>query len=625
MGILKKRISDLRLITRTVKLVWNCCRSLTAASFLIMFLQGALPIVPVYIIKLIVDAVATQQPFGRILPYVIAIGGAIILNALLKSVGGYISNKQSLILVDYMQELIQDKSLELDLSFYDNPDFFDKMHRAQQEAPTLPAQIINNLMGIIRSGISTAGIAGLLIVTLPWYIVIILVITALPMVAVRIVNSKRSYAWYMKNTTAARRVDYLNWLLTGQGHARELRLLGLGKLLKERSQKGRDDLRSGRLELSAKRTRGEFITTGIQAAVTAGLIGYFAYNSIYSDGSLGDLVLFFQAIQKGQQVLGDLLQGGAVLYESTLYLQNVYDFMDLEPAIKKNESEVSAETSSQGGNRSGIIIKNVSFSYPGIDRKVLQNINIEAGSQEFIAIVGDNGAGKSTLTKLLSRFYDPSEGIVMLNGTDMRTLNEDSIRSYMAVLQQDFTDYHYSAAENIWLGDITKDKNTENIAEAARKAGIDKTLESLPQGYDTMLGRYIEDGSQLSGGQWKKLALARALFREAPIVILDEPTANLDPIAETEFIDSLPGLAEGRCLIMISHKIASVRQADRIYVMRDGRVIETGSHDELIRQNGYYAGLYHTQLRQMGKSENDKDIINAGIETLRESTKDDEW
>lgn len=605
MGILKKRIGDLRLISRTVKLVWSCCRGLTAASFLIMFLQGALPIIPVYIIKLIVDAVATQQPFGQIMPLVIAIGAAIILNALLKSVGSYISNKQSLILVDYMQELIQDKSLELDLSFYDNPDFFDKMHRAQEEAPTLPTQIINNLMGIIRSGISTAGIAGLLIVTLPWYIVVMLVITALPMVVVRILNSRRSYTWYMKNTTSARRVDYLNWLLTGQDHARELRLLGLGKLLKERARNGREDLRQGRLELSAKRTRGEFITTGIQAAVTAGLIGYFAYNSIYSDGSLGDLVLFFQAIQKGQQVLGDLLQGGAVLYESTLYLQNVYDFMDLEPAMK-NESEGSAEAEAAGAGRpaensSGIVMKNVSFSYPGTDRKVLQDVCLEAGPEEFIAIVGDNGAGKSTLTKLLSRFYDPSEGIVMLNGRDMRSIDEESIRSCMAVLQQDFTDYHYSAAENIWLGDISKDKNTDDIAKAARKAGIDKTLESLPQGYDTMLGRYIEDGSQLSGGQWKKLALARALFREAPIVILDEPTANLDPIAETEFIDSLPGLAEGRCLIMISHKIASVRQADRIYVMRDGRVIETGSHDQLIRQNGYYAGLYHTQLRQMGK------------------------
>ena len=336
---------------------------------------------------------------------------------------------------------------------------------------------------------------------------------------------------------------------------------------------------------------------GIQSVVTAGLIGYFAYNSINSAGSLGNLVLFFQAIQKGQQVLGELLHGGAALFETTLFLQNVFEFMDLSPSMKKDEK---AHVPDMG--TSGISVEKVSFSYPGTEKRVLREVTLNAGPGEFIAIVGDNGAGKSTLTKLLCRFYDPIEGTVRLNGENMRYLDESTVRSCMSVLLQDYTRYHYSAAENIWLGNVSREKDPERIAAAAGKAGIDKTLSSLAEGYETMLGRWIEDGAALSGGQWKKVALARILFRDAPIVILDEPAANLDPLAETEFIDSLPAIAEGRSLILISHKIASVRQADRIYVMRDGRVIESGSHEELIGMDGYYAGLYHTQLRQMGTS-----------------------
>ena len=250
MNILKQRLSDIRLILRAVQIVWQCCPLRTLISFIIMFFQGALPVVPVYIIKLIVDAVAGGQSFARILPLIIGIGGAIILNTLLKSVGGYVNQSLSLILRDYMQERIQEKSRDLDLSFYDNPQFFDKMYRAQQQAPGLPSQVIGNLMDILRSGISTAGIAGLLIVTLPWYLVLILVAASIPSVIVRIFYSKRFYSWYVEHTTAERRGYYLHGLLTGKGHAKELRLLGLGPLLMDRARDIRNTLRRERLSLS---------------------------------------------------------------------------------------------------------------------------------------------------------------------------------------------------------------------------------------------------------------------------------------------------------------------------------------------------------------------------------------
>lgn len=585
---------SLKGLTKAVGLVWKSGPLMMSGSVLVMLLQGVLPVAPVYVIKLIVDAVAAGNSFWKILPLIIVVGAAILLSSLLQSVGSYVREAQSQVLSDYMQGIIHDKSLELDLSYYENPEFFDKLHRAQQEAPYRPAQVVDNLMSIFRSGISVAGIAGLLIFTLPWYTVLALGFSVIPLALVRLKGSGRLFKWRMERTSSERNVNYLNWLITSRLNAKEIRLFTLGNFLRERSREWRNRLRRERLSLSARRSSGEFFASGLQALVVVWFMGYFAYRSITAEGSLGSLVLFFQAIQKGQQVLGELVRGISQLYETSLFLNNVFEFLGLKSSL----------TTTTGGRsflneESGIQVDRVSFSYPSTERLVLDNVSLSIRPGEIVAVVGDNGAGKTTLIKLLCRFYDPTSGTIRMNGQDLSSMEEDMLRSRMSVLFQDYSQYFYSANENIWFGDVVQEIDEDRVVAAARQAGAHGFISKLPGGYGTALGRWLEDGAELSGGQWKKVALARTLYRDAPFIVLDEPTSGLDPHSEAGFIDDLRSLAMGRSLVLVSHKIASVRQADRIYVMREGRVIEQGSHSELLELNGYYAGVYRTQLRQI--------------------------
>lgn len=595
-----KPLRNLNLV-RAVRLVRQSGPWLMVLSVAVMVLQGIVPVVPIYIVKLIVDAVTEGAPHSAVYPLVLVAGAAIVLGALLQAVSGYIREAQSQSLSDHVQSLIHAKSLELDLSFYEGPDFFDKLHRAQEEAPHRPAQVIDNLMNIFRAAVSVVGIMAVLLYALPWYTVLILALSALPPAVVRLVSSNRMFSWRMKRTPAERHVYYLNWLLTGRPHAKELRLFGLGRFLSDRSRWWRQTLRRERLGLIARRAGGEFIASGVQAAVVVGLLGYFAVQSIRSATALGNLVLFFQAVQKGQQVLAELLRGAAQLYETNLFLANAFDFLNLKPGLKPGTNPLPTVPAA-GGNGRGLELEHVSFSYPGTKRVVLSDVSMIARPGELIAILGDNGAGKSTLIKLLCRFYDPDNGVIRVNGHDLRTLEDGALSGKMAVLFQDHAQYFYSARENIQFGNLSRGNDESGMTQAAELARAHEFISRLPRGYDTVLGRWLEEGAELSGGQWKKVALARTLFRDAPFVLLDEPTAGLDPESEAQFIDGLRDLAAGRLLVLVSHKIASAVRADRIYVMREGSVIEQGSHGELLSLGGYYAGLYRTQLRQIQES-----------------------
>ena len=593
------RLNSLRELNlvRAVRLVRQSNPRLLMLSIGLIVLQGFVPVVPIYVVKLIVDAGTAGASQTVLIPLVLVAGGAILVGALLQAVSGYVREAQSQSLSDYVQGLIHAKSLELDLSFYEGSEFFDKLHRAQQEAPHRPGQVIDNLMSIFRAGISVVGIMAVLVIALPWYTVLLLSLSAIPSAAVRLVSSNRLFSWRMKRTPADRHVYYLNWLLTGRPHAKELRLFGLGQFLSDRSRFWRRTLRSERLGLIARRTGGEFAAAGFQAVVVVGLLAFFALESVRSATGLGNLVLFFQAVQKGQQVLAELLRGVAQLYETNLFLANAFDFLNLSPSLVPGDADLPPAHGS--GSYAGLELENVRFSYPGTDRLILNDVSMVARPGELIAIVGDNGAGKSTLIKLLCRFYDPDSGSVRINGRDLRALKDGALFNQMAVLFQDHAQYFYSARENIQFGNLERGNDEAGTIDAAERAGAHEFIARLPKSYDTVLGRWLEEGTELSGGQWKKVALARTLFRDAPFVLLDEPTAGLDPESEANFIDSLRDLAAGRLLIIVSHKIASAVRADRIYVMRDGSVIEHGSHGDLVNQGGYYAGLYRTQLRQI--------------------------
>jgi ATP-binding cassette subfamily B protein len=300
------------------------------------------------------------------------------------------------------------------------------------------------------------------------------------------------------------------------------------------------------------------------------------------------MVMYFQAFQRGLSSMRDLLGGMASLYEDNLFLSNLFEFLTLKPKVTEPADPSPVPRPLQ----QGIALENVSFQYPGSTRKALEDISLTIAPGEVVALVGRNGCGKTTMAKLLCRLYDPMSGTITLDGIDLKHFATARLRREISVLFQDFVHYHTSAGENIWFGNTDQPPAQENIAVAARQAGVDELISSLPQGYDTFLGKWFEDGEELSSGEWQKIALARSFFRKSQIILLDEPASSLDPRAEHEIFEKFKVLVQGKTAVFISHRLSTVKMADRIFVMDKGRIVESGSYEELLQMAGSFAHLF---------------------------------
>ena len=303
--------------------------------------------------------------------------------------------------------------------------------------------------------------------------------------------------------------------------------------------------------------------------------------------------MYFQAVQRGSGFLQNVIKNLAYLYESNLFLSNLYEFLDIEPKTV----QATHPRAMPKPLKKGIVFERVKFQYPGGARKVLEDINLTIEPGEHVALVGGNGAGKTTLVKLLCRLYDPTEGRITLDGIDLRDLNRSDWQKQTSVVFQDFVKYQFTARDNIWLGNIALPSDSSRVIAAAQQAGIHGTLSQLPRGYDTTLGRWFEGGEELSMGEWQKIALARAFLRDAQIIILDKPTSAMDARAEYELFQRFHELTKGRTSILISHRLSSVRMVDRVFVLKDGEILESGPHDELVERNGEYAKLFGLQAQ----------------------------
>jgi ATP-binding cassette subfamily B protein len=323
------------------------------------------------------------------------------------------------------------------------------------------------------------------------------------------------------------------------------------------------------------------------------LYGFLAYRALQGLMTVGDLVMFYQALQRGQGYFGQLFGGIAALYQNNLFLSNVLEFLALKPKVIDPPRPKKAAAD----NREGIVFQNVKFSYPNTERTVLGGISFQIRPGEHIALVGENGSGKTTLVKLLLRLYDPTDGAITLNGIDLRELSLQSLRQNISVIFQDYAKYHLSAKENIWFGNVDVPPDEERIISAAKKSGAHQTITRLPAGYETLLGKWFADGEELSIGEWQKIALGRAFLREADIIVLDEPTSALDAKAEYEVFNKFHQLSITRTAILISHRLSTVKMADHIYFLENGTIVESGSHDELIVHGGKYAYLFERQAQ----------------------------
>lgn len=596
---IKLEIKRVLQLGRAVRFVWQSARGWTILNGALTVIQGVLPLLPLYLMKLLVDAVTAgvSAPdkwvaIRHVLLLVLFLGVATLLAAMIRALSGLVSEWQSYIVTDHMNDVLLAKSVEVDLEYYESSQYFDTLHRAQREAPFRPMSIVNGLAQIGQSGISLLAIAALLL-SFHWTVAIIIFMSVLCGTAVRLVYTGKVYRWQREHTSTERKAGYINWLLTDSSHAKEVRLFNLGPLLMRRFRELRMKLRKGRLSITRRRSVADLGAQLIAAAAIYGSYAYVAYQAIWGKITLGDMVMFYQAFISIQGFLQGMLGSLAGLYEDNLFLSNLYEFLDLKRTVVEPVQAVPVPKPMQ----SGIVLDHVSFQYPGGTRKALEDVSLAIRPGEVVALVGENGSGKTTLIKLLCRLYDPTSGSITLDGVDLRQFETKALRHEIAIIFQDYAHYHLSARENIWLGNTSLPPDDERVIASARRSGADGVISALPHGYDTILGKWFEDGEELSIGEWQKVALARAFMRDAQMIVLDEPTSSMDARAEYEVFQNFRQLVAGRTAVLISHRFSTVRMADRIFVLQHGRVIEGGSHEELVRAGGTYARLFEMQAR----------------------------
>ncbi len=585
---------------RALRFVWQSAKGWTVASVVLLVVQGVLPLLPLYLLKLIVDAVTAGVAapdkgtvFRQVLLLVVLMGAATLAAALFRSIGALVSEAQAQAVTDHVNDVLHAKSVDVDLEYYESAHYYDTLHRAQQEAPYRPTHLVNGLAQIGQNGISLLAMAGLLVL-FHWVIAAVLFVAVIPGVAVRLGYSSRMYRWQRERTSTERHAGYLNRMLTGSGHAKEIRLFDLGPLFMQRFRDLRRKLRGERLGIAARRSVAELAAqTGATLAIY-GSLGFIAYRAVQGMITLGDLVMYYQAFQRGQGFLQGMLGGLAGIYEDNLFLSNMNEFLDLKRKVVEPADALPVPRPMQ----TGIVLDHVNFQYPTGVRKVLEDVSLSIRPGEVVALVGENGSGKTTLVKLLCRLYDPTGGMITLDGVDLRRFETAALRREFSVLFQDYAQYNLTARENVWFGNTALPPDHERIVAAACDSGADDVIRGLPKGYETVLGKMFEDGEELSIGEWQKIALSRAFLRDAQILVLDEPTSSLDAKAEQAVFENFRKLASGRTTILISHRFSTVRMADRIYVLQDGRIIEGGTHEELVRSGETYARLFETQARQ---------------------------
>jgi ATP-binding cassette, subfamily B, bacterial len=581
---------------RALRLVWEGAPGWALANLGIVVLLGLVPLLLLYIVKLIVDDVAAATTaagaveFSRI-GYLIALAALVsLLGTGLRIAGRYVGEVQGGLVTDHVLGIMYAKAASVDLAHHEDPAYQDRLHRTQREAPYRPAAVLHTLTGIVQGAAMAVGVVALL-AALHWLLALALFVAILPGMWVRLRFTNQNFAWLQRRAHSERQSNYTGALLADQTHAKELRVLGLGPLLLDRFRELRRQLRLEQLSLVRSRSIGEIATQGAAAVVVFGSFAYFAHLTLVGVLSIGSLVMYFQAVQRGQSALQDVMGGAASLYEHNLFLSNLDEFLALEPRITspREPTPVPAMTTR------GLRVDDVSFTYPFGNRAALREISLEVNPGEMVAIVGANGSGKTTLIKLLCRLYDPDAGAIAFGGIGLRQFDPAAWRRNIAVVFQDFARYSMPVSDNIWFGNVHRPGDLSGMANAARVAGLDTLVRRLDQGYDTMLGRSFQGGVELSGGEWQKVALARAFYSDAQLLVLDEPSSSLDAHAEAELFSQIRRHTVNRAVVVVSHRFSTVRMADRIYVLDDGRVKESGTHDDLMLLDGTYAHLFEAQ------------------------------
>jgi len=599
---------------KALRLVWEAAAGWTVLSAILVVFQAAIPILALYLLKLVIDAVsaAASAPPGegdvQLVFVLLAAAGVLTLaGVILSGFAAWVSEAQSLVVTDHVVDVLHRKSASVDYGYYEDPRYHDTLHRAQEEAPSRPTQIVNHLTDVVQSALTALGLM-VLLGTVHWLLSVVLFLAVAPTLLVRIIHGRRLFEWQRKRAALERKAVYLGWLLTLPFHAKELRLFGLGGELRGRFRDLLALIRRERLGLMRSHETAAVLAQLLAGVTVFGALAFIAWRATQGALTIGDLVMFFGALQRAESTLGSLFSGLGALYEDNLFLSTFTEFVELEERVVAPASPQPVPSPI----RQGLRVRGVGFRYPHSLEPALQDVDLEVGRGQVVALVGGNGSGKTSLIKLLCRLYDPDEGVIELDGIDLRELDPEQYRRRIAAIFQDYTEYSLPATDNIGFGNVDELHSLDRIKAAARDAGVDAALERLPHGYATVLGRYFPEGEELSIGEWQKVATARAFFAQADILIADEPTSSLDAEAEAAVFQAIRELAKDRAALIVSHRFSTVRMADRIYVMDRGRIVEAGNHDELMAIGGRYARFFSVQAAPYLSGEGWDGVLGAG-------------
>jgi ATP-binding cassette subfamily B protein len=581
-----------------MELVWATNRRLTVALALLTLVAGVLPAAMAYIGALSIDAVLLAAEMfkqsGEIdmtRVFMLVALEALIVAAIAGAQRG-ISLCRALLRAQLGQRvnvMILEKAITLDLAQFEDSEFYDKLTRARREASSRPLSLVNRTFGLGQNLISLVSYGVLLVQFSPWA-VLILVLAGLPAFVAETRFSGEAFTLFRWRSPETRMQIYLESVIAREDNVKEVKLFGLGPLLLERYRNIFKRLYKADRALAIRRDGWGFLLGLIGTLALYGAYAWIAFATVAARITLGQMTMYLMLFRQGQSAVSAILSAIGGMYEDNLYLSTLYEYLET-PTSKPDAGQTSGPDPDDG-----IRFEAVSFTYPGASQAALRSIDLHIKPGESLALVGENGSGKTTLIKLLTRLYHPDQGRILLDGMDLKDWDEDALRQRIGVIFQDFSRYQFLVGENIGAGDVRYFDDEQRWKSAADKGMADVFIEDLPVGYDTQLGKWFKDGQELSGGQWQKIALSRAFMRtDADILVLDEPTAAMDAGAEARIFEHFRKLTKNRIAILISHRFYTVRMASQIIVIENGKVIERGTHEQLMELNGHYANLFSLQ------------------------------
>jgi ATP-binding cassette subfamily B protein len=574
----------------TLRLVWRSSRPMTIALGAITVVGALVPLGVAYVGKRIVDAVVAHARAATLKWVIVELVLVIALAAVQRGLGLMRSLLGARLGID-INVTILEKALGLDLRFFEDPDFYDKLTRARREASTRPIALVTESFGLVQSLITLVGY-GVLLVQFSGWAVLALCAATVPAAIAEMRFSKLAFKIRNWRSPESRRLLYLEYVLANDEHAKEVKLFGLGPMLLGRYRKLSEEFYAQDKGLYVKRAGWTQLLSLVGTGTFYGAYAAMALLAAAGKLTLGNMTMYVVAFRQGQQAFQSALGAIGDMYEHNLYMSNLWDYLSIAAASAAFPRAVAAAPST------GIVLEDVGFRYPGKETWALRHVNLEIPKGASLALVGENGAGKTTLVKLLTRLYEATEGRILLDGRDLRDWDPGELRGRFGVLFQDFNQYQLKVRENVGLGSVDHLDDVPRIERAVEQGGAREVVAALAGGLEAPLGRWFQNGSELSGGQWQKVALARAFMREeADMLVLDEPTASLDAEAEHAVFERFRELAQGRTTVVISHRFPTVRMANKIVVLDGGAVVETGTHDELVAQGGKYARMFALQAQ----------------------------